>query len=775
VLQSRWFSAASHSEEKPLLNAKAHPPVTPAPAAMPASQVPVQTVPMQRRGMNPAWLRLSFASGTGASGSAGLNEGQRRYFEPLRSRTLQRDPADEDLRAGGEAIAAVLHKATDGQWGTDEDVVFNALSGHSVAELAIIKAAFQKQSEDGRSLESVLDDELSGDDLSRARSLLAGGTSASEAARRLWDAMRGPGTDEDAIYAALSGRTPAQWVEIQQAFRSLTNQEKDLVTELRDELNDSEWAKLQSLLPAKPATPGTQATPGTPAAADAPSGKQPEKDQPAGSLEDRAKTVADRIHAAIDPIGTDEEALYAALTGRSAEEIAAVAKLFGGMPAFEARLHDELSDSEYAVVRPLLYPGNADEALRPLVERLHEEINSLIASKSTVLSIIEGRSGEDQQHIRQLYFSRYDVSLDQELQRVFGVDAVQPHKLSLLENEDFRKLWEKQLLVGLELLRQKFDQKDPALRGCRFPSSGDQRLPFDTENWQISVQSSSPNTGAGSSSAEIQARLDSYTGAFEPKGTPFEAVTALFEHLERWECDCARYVEIAWLYAWHKTLGVEEFNTRFRGLRLRTQDTTGLTRDSFQNNADEVGIDKPTKNFDDKWRDAPVGTKVVWRNESSLAISPWREENAVKVEKSADGKTDLYDAHPLGQRMLEEEVKLGLAQNCAGFPDLVFEITLPWLRDLRDNKGLSNDFLAALKELKGTTVYGTKLLWSQLAKASPEVGQRILAAQRARTADPAFKEKDLELITSAGREGTKEEADQYVRENIRRLELSLPR
>ena len=63
-------------------------------------------------------------------------------------------------------------------------------------------------------------------------------------ARRLHSAMEGWGTDEEAIYGALSGRTPTDYQAIKEAYAKVYDH-KDLDAELADELNDSEMARVR--------------------------------------------------------------------------------------------------------------------------------------------------------------------------------------------------------------------------------------------------------------------------------------------------------------------------------------------------------------------------------------------------------------------------------------------------------------------------------------------------------------------------------------------------
>lgn len=222
-------------------------------------------------------------------------------------------------RTAAEQIATVIRNAVEGL-GTDEEAIFNALTGRTPAEIADIAAAYRALS-GGETLEERLRDELSRDDLARALSLLRGETAATEAARQIWNAVRGLGTDEEAIYAAVAGRTAEQWNEIQQAYQAMAGE--NLLTRLRDELTDSEWKHLQTLLP------------------DAEGG--------AVTAEDRATVLANQIEAAVEGPGTDEEAIYSGLTGRTDAELREIERRFRLLTGQEldARLREELTDDEY--------------------------------------------------------------------------------------------------------------------------------------------------------------------------------------------------------------------------------------------------------------------------------------------------------------------------------------------------------------------------------------------------------------------------------------------
>lgn len=690
--------------------------------------------------------------------------------------------AEKAWSEGSQQIADALHEAMDRQWGTDEDAVFNALTGRSVTELRLIAAAYQRLSPAGFTLEHDLRDELSGGDLSRALALMrgvgdagepAGETAgptdviapdrtarAYELARRLWDATRGPGTDEAAIFAVAAGRSGQDWADIGVAYRTLSG--LDLMADLRDELSDGEWANLQRLL--------------------------------AGGRAERAaggpaRAIAEAVRDALSGIN-NLEALFSALSGRTEQEVNDIAAEFGGPAAFRKMLRDELSDTQYAEVMATLLPTDPSNLARALAQRLKDELDSWFPSRKKVVSILGGRTGEERDRIAEAYFVLAKTPLRAVLVKEFGDDFRLP-RLSLLEDEGTRTLWVQKLDEGLTLLRAKFEEglgPDPEAwrrQGCWFPSEQERarrakQAPFDESTWEVAkgrtvhdpINLDRPSSGDQS----VESNLDPYMGgAYVPKGKPFEAVTALFKNLNKWECDCARYAELAWLYAWHKTLSEPAFNERFAGLTFRPQGTTGLSRVTVTFSED-VGREADAANaaFEKGWVAAPVGAKVVWRNNSSLARSPWREENAIKVHTGARPQDARYDAHPMGRGLTEEEVKFRLAKSCADFPDSVFQVDDAKLVVL-DARKVDTVLVEAARKLKGKRIVGRRVFFRLLAGQSDDARQHFQHAIEQQAKDPNFKDPALdELVSIVGRSGTPAEQIAYVEDNIRRLQFSLP-
>ena len=136
-------------------------------------------------------------------------------------------------------------------------------------------------------------------------------------AKQLKEAMEGWGTDEEAIYAALSGRTRSQLDEIATAYLRLTG--RNLQADLEDELTSGELLALAAFSPA-------------------------EADNP----EHRAAMVAEQLRAAMYRLGTDETAIYSALNGRTPDELTAIKAAYLRLTGHQLLddLRDELSGDE---------------------------------------------------------------------------------------------------------------------------------------------------------------------------------------------------------------------------------------------------------------------------------------------------------------------------------------------------------------------------------------------------------------------------------------------
>ncbi len=322
---------------------------------------------------------------------------------------------------------------------------------------------------------------------------------------------------------------------------------------------------------------------------------------------------------------------------------------------------------------------------------------------------------------------------------------------NLQTDKALRKSWDAAFQEGLALLNQSVKRKGKD-KGCEFPGGKPAaEWRFDNDNWrQI--------TG------EQEIRL--YRVAYEPRKKPHISVDALFDHLERWECDCALFSELTWLYAWRHTLPDSEFDQKFANLRLRPQDTTGLERETHVRENVELGLEQG--DFHKGWDEAPVGTKVNWTNDSPHARSPWRFENAVKSRKGKTPADDRYDAHPLGENLAEGEIMRKLAENSEDFPGRPFVITDQTLNEVQA-AGAPADFIANLHPLKGQSFIGKKSFTDALVGPA-QVLSSLRAQDKAR-----YTAIMTTLFDKAHEHATKEEQEQYVERHIKRHEYQIPK
>ena len=151
-------------------------------------------------------------------------------------------PDGGDFEAGAARnSAARLHIAVAGA-GTDEDTVFEVLSGKDAAQINAIKKAYQEKY--GESLEAGLKDDLNDGEWAYAEKLMnplapdADETSkakwkAALSAAHLYCAMDGAGANKDIIKAELKGKSPQ---EIQAIIDAYDYEGKGLSQRLKDDL-----------------------------------------------------------------------------------------------------------------------------------------------------------------------------------------------------------------------------------------------------------------------------------------------------------------------------------------------------------------------------------------------------------------------------------------------------------------------------------------------------------------------------------------------------------
>ncbi|HET9345860.1 MAG TPA: annexin [Candidatus Limnocylindrales bacterium] len=152
---------------------------------------------------------------------------------------------------------------------------------------------------------------------------------AQSIARKLEDAMSGWGTDEDAIYGALSGRSAEDIRDIRNAYSDLYS--KDLDAELADELDSDELARVKEMMPVLEDESGL-------------SNYEREEVQV-----NRARVTAERLRSAMQGLGTEEDEIFGALVGRTHEEIGEIKRQYFDLTNghyLEQDLQDELSGED---------------------------------------------------------------------------------------------------------------------------------------------------------------------------------------------------------------------------------------------------------------------------------------------------------------------------------------------------------------------------------------------------------------------------------------------
>ena len=188
-------------------------------------------------------------------------------------------------------------------------------------------------------------------------------------ARRLRRAMAGLGTDEEVIYSSFAGRTQNQVDAISRVYEELFH--RNLLSDLRDELTESEMQRLAIFSPT--ATTSTAAT-------------------SAGQAEALADIVAMQLKNAMEGLGTDEESIYAALSGRTVSERQAIQAAYRRLTGrtLESDLRDELSGSELTEAIMLLNQG----MLAP-EDEIYLAITGLGTDEPTLFRVLNSLSGDN--------------------------------------------------------------------------------------------------------------------------------------------------------------------------------------------------------------------------------------------------------------------------------------------------------------------------------------------------------------------------------------------
>ncbi len=231
-----------------------------------------------------------------------------------------------------DQIARRLRNAMEG-WGTDEEAIYSAFSGRTQEQADAISSRYQQLFR--RNLLADLRDELTDDEMrhlaifSPEATSSAGGASGRYdlIANQLHQAMDQWGTDEDSIFSALTGRTPAEITAIKDAYQRLT--QRTLEHDLRDEMSGSDLTRALRL------------------------------------LNQGVLNTEDELYLAMRGAGTDEDTLFRVLNGLSgnrAEIIAMERRYRTKYGDLIAHLRDDLNSEEYTRAMAVLQPVLQDVA-----------------------------------------------------------------------------------------------------------------------------------------------------------------------------------------------------------------------------------------------------------------------------------------------------------------------------------------------------------------------------------------------------------------------------
>lgn len=183
---------------------------------------------------------------------------------------------------------------------------------------------------------------------------------AATIASRLHDAMSGLGTDEEAVYGALTSRTPDEIETIKDAYYFAYD--TTLYADINDEFSGEELARALRLLEGTPA-PGAEAT----------------EAETGSAATASARAVAEQLRDAMVVVGTEEDQIYNALEGRTADQIDEIRRQYMDLTghSIDRDLRDELSGDELDRALALVNAGNSGTFRNTFTEYLTEDLHAV--------------------------------------------------------------------------------------------------------------------------------------------------------------------------------------------------------------------------------------------------------------------------------------------------------------------------------------------------------------------------------------------------------------
>ncbi|WP_164000536.1 annexin [Pyxidicoccus caerfyrddinensis] len=298
--------------------------------------------------------------------------------------------------------ATELYRAMKGGltgWGTDEDALFRALDKKSPGDIALIRQSFKEHY--NLDLDSTIREELSGDDLTRANSILSGNKGNAGAAAI--QQQTGWFGDKDAILKTLQQASPSERQSIARSFQQMYGKDhKDIQASSPEEfmrkalepsLNGAQKTQLSSLLATTSATAPAQVN----------------------QLE--ASAARSKVNDALQGFfGADSQKVFDTIEGLPPEQ----KKILLADTALQAEMQKKLSKEDYTRARGMLEgnPAAADAA----------KINSATqgwfgADKSAIIDVLKNTKPEDLPALKAEFQKQTHRSLESEVRGWGGNDA----------------------------------------------------------------------------------------------------------------------------------------------------------------------------------------------------------------------------------------------------------------------------------------------------------------------------------------------------------------
>lgn len=276
--------------------------------------------------------------------------------------------------------AETLRKAMKGI-GTDEKSISHILATRSNAQRQQIKTDYTTLF--GKHLEDELKSELSGNYEAAALALLR--KPDEFLAEQLHAAMKGLGTDENALIDILCTQSNAQIHAIKAAFKLLYKE--DLEKEIKSETSGNFQRLLVSMLQG---------------------GRK--EDEPVNAAH-AAEDAAAIYHAGEGQIGTDESRFNAVLATRSYPQLHQIFHEYSKisnktiLQAIESEFSGDVKNGLLAIVK------SVENRFAYFAERLHHAMKGLGTSDKTLIRILVSRSEIDLANIKETFQAMYGKSL----------------------------------------------------------------------------------------------------------------------------------------------------------------------------------------------------------------------------------------------------------------------------------------------------------------------------------------------------------------------------